>query len=117
MSLAMEFTICGIMVVLAWGLALVAEWWVDTRRNLFQTVLSVPVFAIALYPTLAVILYGWISAMALSLVALLLSTLCIVVWRLARYFQRRPPTTPGKPSSNYVSAETRTYRSVKRRIL
>ena len=29
----------------------------------------------------------------------------------------RPPTTPGKPSSNYVSAETRTYRSVKRRIL
>ena len=104
----MEFTICGIMVVLAWGLALVAEWWVDTRRNLFQTVLSVPVFAIALYPTLAVILYGWISAMALSLVALLLSTLCIVVWRLARYLQRRPPTTPGKPSSNYVSAETRT---------
>lgn len=39
-----------------------------------------------------------------------------VLWGVVLVYppKARPPTTPGKPSSNFVSAETRTYRMARK---
>ena len=42
-----------------------------------------------------------------------------ILWGVVLVYppKSRPPTTPGKPSSNYVAATSRTYRTQRRRIL
>ena len=122
--------LCAVLVVGLAGLLMLARPDFPVRVRLAVGVIWCIVFGLAAFFLLGIcekLVTPWVLGLGdnvpvwpwmprVYVIALSIAGMESLIWALVlvRPPKSRPPTSPGKPSSNYVAAQSRTYRTQRR---